>query len=388
MVPADVMTSESSPRRAMDGRSHAESGRRHPSDPAAAGGNGPGRVVRALLGVPLFFKILVANAVIVVATVSAGTAVATGYMRTTPEHSPWAVVALVALAGLVVSLGVNALILWIALHPLRALERTADRVHDGDLTARASTPPTADRDLSRLIRTFNRMLDQLLVYRQRLRAIAARALDTAEEERKRIARELHDDTAQSLATLLIRLRAARAAPEGEERERILGELRNELAAMAERIRHIAQGLRPPALDMLGPAPALEAHARRVAEATGLQVDVEAEPIGGVLSPTAELALYRIVQEALSNVVRHADAGRAEITIARLPNAVRAVVEDDGRGFSVPAVRAAGDDRGLGLFGMEERAAYVGGRLTIDSEPGRGTRVEVEIPADEETIGHG
>ncbi|MFW6201470.1 MAG: ATP-binding protein, partial [Gemmatimonadota bacterium] len=306
-----------------------------------------------------------------------------GYVRTTPAESPWPVIALVAAAGLIVSLAVNAVIVWIALHPLRELERTAGRVHDGDLNARAPVAPTADRNLARVIRTFNRMLDQLLAYRQRLRAIAARALDTAEEERKRIARELHDDTAQSLATLLVRLRAARAATDTEQRDELLSRLRDEIAETIERTRRFAQGLRPPALDMLGFVPALEAHARRVGEAAELRIEVDAEPLDHGLSSTAELALYRIVQEALSNVVRHADASEARVAIRRRPGTVTAVVEDDGCGFAVDTVRRAGDERGLGIFGMEERAAYVGGRFEIESVPGRGTRVRVEIPADEE-----
>lgn len=333
--------------------------------------------VRALLRVPLFYKILLANAVIVVLGAVVGTLATAEFMRLEPGHSPFELVVPLAAAGVLVTVLVNALILRLALRPLNQLERTAARVQAGDLEARAALSPIADRELERLTRTFNAMLDNLATYRQRVRDVAAHALNAEEEERKRIARELHDETAQTLAALLIRLRLARGVDDAAARAELLEEIRAEIGKALEGVRRFARGLRPPALDELGLVPAVESHARSLAESVGVPIRVEAEPLAGVLSPQAELALYRIVQEALSNAVRHAEPSRVVVRLARTGDVVAASVEDDGRGFS-PS-EAMGDGRGLGLSGMQERAAYVGGRVSIESRPGHGTRVRAEIP---------
>ncbi|HEX7049537.1 MAG TPA: sensor histidine kinase [Longimicrobiales bacterium] len=337
-----------------------------------------------LLRFPLFWKILIANVGIVILGVAVGTAITAGVVRDDPGRSLTELVGLLALAGVLLSGLVNALILRLALSPIALLERTARAVQTGDFDARAPISPLADRSLERLTRTFNAMLDGLAGYRERLREMAARALRAEEEERKRIARELHDETAQSLAALLIRLRLVRGAGEPERRDALLEEARAELSRTLEGIRRYARGLRPPALDELGLVPAIAAHARSVADATGLSISVDAPRLGGLLSPEAELALYRMTQEALSNVARHAEATEARITLQRVGHDVVVTIEDDGRGFAVDSV-LRGRGRGLGLFGMRERAAYVGGEVDIESEPGRGTRVRIRIPIHENSV---
>jgi two-component system sensor histidine kinase UhpB len=233
----------------------------------------------------------------------------------------------------------------------------------------------ADRDLERLSATFNMMLDSAEAYRTRLRDVAARALSAQEDERRRIAQELHDGIAQTLAALRVRLRVARAT-QGEARAETLERIGADIGAATEEIRRIAQGLRPPALDMLGLSPAIESYARSVAETSGLTIQTDIAATDGMLSPEAELALYRIVQEALSNVARHSQARSARVDLEVRRNAVHVVVSDTGRGFSVEEEMARG---GLGLFGMQERGAYLGGTVEIDSTPGQGTRVRVTIP---------
>jgi signal transduction histidine kinase len=159
---------------------------------------------------------------------------------------------------------------------------------------------------------------------------------------------------------------------------MLDELRAEIGEALERIRRFARGLRPPALDELGLVPALESHARAISEAGGIPVRVEAEPVEKMLTAQAELALYRIAQEAISNAVRHSGAEHIQLRIAGSAGVVAVTVTDDGRGFDVEEV-LEGEARGLGLFGMQERAAYVGGRVSIQSRPGRGTEVRAEVP---------
>src|SRR5690554_4340142 len=303
----------------------------------------PPRFLRPLLRVPLFIKILVANSVIVIAAVAAGTALAAELVRARPTASTLELVGLIALAGVLVSVLVNALILRLALSPLGALERTAGAVRAGALHERAPVSPLADRGLERLTRTFNAMLDGLEGYRFRLREVAARALRAEEEERKRIARELHDETAQSLSAMLIRLSMLRREQDPAAREAGMEELRQQLVSTLDGVRRYARGLRPPALDDLGLVPAIEEFARTLAEATGLRVQIEAGRLDSQLTSEAELVVYRIVQEALSNVVRHAGARTVRVLLERQDANVVAVVEDDGRGFAVQEVlRGDGD----------------------------------------------
>jgi two-component system, NarL family, sensor histidine kinase UhpB len=346
-----------------------------PPHPAPTGGASP---LRALLRIPLFYKILIANAAIVMGGTVLGMLVTTRFLRAEPGHSPMELVVPLVLVGVGVTVLVNALLLRLALGPLRHLESTARRVQSGDLGARATVSPLADRELERLTHTFNAMLDNVAAYRQRTRDVAARALNAEEEERKRIARELHDETAQSLAALLIRLRLARGMEDPTSRAALFEEIREEIAAALDGIRRFARGLRPPALDELGLVPAIESHVSTVGENVGLAVRVEATPHDHILSPQAELALYRIVQEALSNVIRHSRATRAVVRISADETAVLVEVEDDGRGFRPDDVMSR-DGSGLGLFGMQERAEYLGGSVTISSQPGSGTRVRAVIP---------
>lgn len=336
------------------------------------------RWVRALLGIRLFYKILIANAVILIAIAIAGTAATAAFVRAEPDRSTLELVGMLTAAGLTVSVMVNILILRLALSPIAQLERTAARVQDGDLEARAPYSPLADRDLAHLRWTFNGMLDSLAMYRRQLREMAARALNAEEEERKRIARELHDGTAQTLAALMIRLRLLRAAASDAERAAKIDEIRGEIAGALEDVRRFARGLRPPALDELGLVPAIESHARMMAAASGIEIDVDAESVGGLLLPEAELALYRIVQEAISNAVRHAAPSHVQVRVTRDDGFVTAVISDDGSGFDVVEVMS-GRAAGLGLFGMKERATYVGGQVEIESTPGQGTRVVAAMP---------
>jgi two-component system sensor histidine kinase UhpB len=336
------------------------------------------RLVRWLLRVPLFYKILLANAALVLVGTIVGSVLTADYVRRHPGASTQDLVGVLSLVGIVTTVLVNALILRLALHPLDALERTAARVQRGDLDARVPLSPIADRELDRLTRTFNGMLESGAANRERLREIAATALNAAEEERKRIARELHDETAQLLAALLIRIRVVKNASGDAAVAGPLEDMRREIGHALDGVRRFARGLRPPALDELGLIPAIESHVRSIREITDIDLSLDPDGTSGdELPPEASLAVYRIVQEALSNVVRHSGATRAAVRVVREPDRLVVTVQDDGHGFNVPEVRATG--AGLGLFGMNERAAYLGGRVDVQSAPGTGTRVRAEIP---------
>ena len=223
--------------------------------------------------------------------------------------------------------------------------------------------------------------------RKRLREFGAGALRAAEEERRRIARELHDDTAQRLAGLLIRLRLARRTEDRERREEMLDAAREEILASAEAVRRIARGLRPPALEDAGLDAAIRWHVRQQVEPADLSAEVDVEPVGDRLDEEAALAVYRIVQEALSNVLRHAEARTVRVRLGTDGTAVVVEVTDDGRGFALEG-SVERHDGGLGLLGMKERAAVAGGTLEIDSSPGTGTRIRARIPDASEETRHG
>ncbi len=332
-----------------------------------------------LLAIPLFYKILAANAFIVLLFSLLATLLAVELGRAGAALGP-----LVALAvgGAIVSIAVNGVIIQIALEPLRLLRRTADRVQAGELDARVPTSPLADREMERLTEATNAMLDRLSDYRCRLRDVAARALNAAEEERRRISLELHDDASQRLAAILMRLRLARSVADAEAKEAVLEEVRRELAEAADGLRRYAQGLRPPALDELGLGAAIESHVRHVSESALVRMDVRTEGVGRLESPEAELALYRIVQEAITNALRHSRATRIRVTVERVAEMAVATVWDNGVGFDLEAQLVSHDDQhGLGLFGMRERASYVGGRVEITSVRGEGTTVRAIVPAE-------
>lgn len=218
--------------------------------------------------------------------------------------------------------------------------------------------------------------------RLRLRAFGLGALSAAEEERRRIARELHDDTAQRLAAIQLRLSLLRDERSTDDRTALLEEIRDELREAGEAVRRIARGLRPPALEDAGVVTALRSHVRARLEQGGPAVEFDADPVDGLLDDQEKLVLYRVVQEALSNAVRHAQATQVWIRVEGGGGRVRAVVRDDGRGFELDRLQRE-DGSGLGLVGMRERAGLVGGRVAVESEPGAGTRVELEIPVERE-----
>jgi len=331
-----------------------------------------------MLRFPLLYKLLIANVMIVAVGAAAGTFTTVALVRSDPSLPVMQLVILFALVAVGVSAVTNVVVLKLALSPVTDLEDAAKRVHHGDADARVPPSPFADHELQLLAQTFNDTLAELASYQRRLRVAAATAVRAAEVERKRIARELHDDTASMLAALLIRLRVARATTDSAARDHALDEVRDGLVEMIETIHGIARALRPAVLDEMGVVAAIEEQVRLLPKSPDLSIEMETEAIEGSLSPDAELALYRIVQEALANAVRHAQAQMVRVHVAPNLGGVHAVVSDDGRGFAV-AEQMTGTERGLGLLGMQERAAYVGGHMEITSRLGSGTVVRVQIP---------
>jgi len=201
-----------------------------------------------------------------------------------------------------------------------------------------------------------------------------RAVDAQELERARLARELHDETGQALTSILLGLKHLDDVVETDGAREATASIRELVAATLQDVRRLAVELRPSALDDFGLVPAVERLASNLSEQSDLVVDLEARLGDRRLPPEAETALYRIVQEGLTNVVKHAAAHRVSITLVRKEAAAVVVIEDDGQGFDLEAVRAGA----LGFTGMRERVELVGGRLTVETSPGAGTTVVAEV----------
>jgi signal transduction histidine kinase len=202
-----------------------------------------------------------------------------------------------------------------------------------------------------------------------------RVIDAQELERRRLARELHDETGQALTSILLGLKGIRAARSDAEAERAEGELRELIVHALQDVRSLAVELRPAALDDFGLAAALERLSETFSERSGIATAVEANLGGERLPAEVETALYRLVQEALTNVVKHAAAESVSVVLTRRDGGVGAIVEDDGRGFSAVDVR----EDALGIVGMRERLALLGGTLDLESSPGGGTALVAYIP---------
>ena len=202
-----------------------------------------------------------------------------------------------------------------------------------------------------------------------------RVVDAQELERARLARELHDETGQALTSILLGLKHLDDVIETDDARVATASLRELVVTTLQDVRRLAVELRPSALDDFGLVPAIERLAGTLAEQSELVVDLEARLGEQRLPAEAETALYRIVQEALTNVVKHASARRVSITLVRKEGFAVVVVEDDGLGFDPRTTRTGS----LGFVGMRERVELVGGRLTVESAPGAGTTIAAEVP---------
>ena len=240
---------------------------------------------------------------------------------------------------------------------------------------RGSDPRFTDADL-RLAEQFGARAAIAVDLSHRVARDSLRRVVAGQElERQRLARELHDETGQALTSILLGLKAVEEARAPDEMQAAARSLRELVVATLQDVRRLAVELRPKALDDFGLVAALERLGNSFSEATGIRVELEASLGHERLPAEVETTLYRIVQEALTNIVKHARARSVSILVVRRGGSVTAVVEDDGTGFDPDRVAADG----LGLLGMRERVALIDGRLTVESSAGTGTTLAAEVP---------
>jgi len=292
-----------------------------------------------------------------------------------------AITAAAAALALALSIWLTQILARRILH-LVEITRAAGR---GEFETRATI--SWNDEIGHLSRAFNEMIERLGRTRKELRRKEAmrvhllrRVLKAQEEERRRVARELHDQTGQAITSLLVGMRlAAESATVEEARERI-EEARVQGARTLDEVRNLAWELRPAVLDDHGLAAAIDRYVKHCGERYGFETDLcRTNRWPERLPPEMETALYRIIQEALTNVPRHADAGHVSLVLEHREGALLVIVEDDGCGFDVEEVMSDQDRPALGFIGMRERAMMAGGSLELESEPGRGTTVFVRLP---------
>ncbi len=352
----------------------------------------PGMRQRRLPGVPLFWRLLGVNLVIVLGGAVIGTWL-TQRLVLNGSFTP-VTHALLVLAALTLSAGLSMLLLRETFRPIHSLREATQRFNAGDHSARASLAPLTGPDVAGLVLEVNALWDRLEADAATIREkteqaerLAAQVIMAQEEERRRVARELHDEAGQALTAVIIGLeRGLASMPETYAADlpvqprQLISNLRDLAAQTLDEVRKLALELRPSVLDDLGLVAALRQYVRSTEERSGLlaQLTVVGWDEGDErMPPEVETALFRIAQEALTNAIRHAQAATVQVRLRRTPGNVSLEVRDDGVGLA--ATPSAEPGKHLGMFGMRERARLLGGDFHATPVSPRGTLVQVSIP---------
>lgn len=324
-------------------------------------------------------RIVIANTAIIVTGAVAGTLL-TAHLAS--RVGALGLILAFAGAGVLLSFAVNWLLVRAALRPLYELRDRASAIAAGTASIRPEVAPDADRDVQELGQALAALVEQLESRNRELEALSRRVIDTQETECRRVARSLHDETSQYLSMLIVQLERLQGQlpPEAEALQTQIGSSRRMAQQILQDVRNIIHGLRPTVLDDLGLVPAIRWYGRTLLEPAGVATTYSLPEVMPALTEQQSEALFRITQEAMNNIVHHAGARRATITLEANDTGICLVVADDGAGFDPAQIGS----RRLGLLGMVERAALLGGQLDLDTAPGKGTRITVRVPTGEGT----
>lgn len=330
---------------------------------------------------PIFNRLLIGNSAVIVVGAIGGTLL-THFVADLQLEADFWLMSLFAALGILLSLFVNYWIVKTALRPLHELREAVDRVEVRQANAQVSLTSDSDPDLSQLAVAISSMLNRMEGRTLQLRALSERAINAQEEERKRIARGLHDGIGQDLSMLIINLERLEAAVpvDASNLQERLAAARQAVIHTLEDLRQVVYDLRPTMLDDLGLGPAIRWYARANLEEAGIRVKFDGFDETMRLAPQLETTLFRIAQEAINNIVHHAEARLVVIRLGREGGHVGLHLEDNGRGFDVAKITGqALRLRRFGLMGLQERTELVGGEVTLDSTPGQGTCLHIRVP---------
>lgn len=283
---------------------------------------------------------------------------------------------------IIVGLSLACLLAYVLVKPIRDLLAAAKNLEKGLFFTRA--PIHSHDEIGQLAETFNQMAEGLENYQKKVeekeaarQMLLRKIVHAQEEERKHVARELHDQLGQMLSKTLLSLDSNCGKCPGSHQH--CSEIRDEIRSMIDAVRQLAWNVRPSILDDYGLDRALDRYVKEMGQRVSFELDYQSalpKEMEHVASPEIEVALYRVAQEAITNIIRHADASHASIVLIRRDHEVLLIVEDNGRGFSV---QTQSSSKKLGLLGMHERVTLIGGVLIVDSEPGKGTTIRATIP---------
>jgi two-component system sensor histidine kinase UhpB len=327
----------------------------------------------------IFARIAIGNSAIIIVGAIGGTLIVRQF---TAQGAELFSIMVFALAGMALSILLNLWIVRAALHPMLELRRFVDGIETGQAGGSEPALRNPDPDTVQLASSLSSLINQLEASNRQLRLLSGRAIHAQEDERRSIARNLHDETGQMLVTLLISLeRLEDRIPEADLQTRTKISTARQLATdCLEGLRKIIYGLRPAILDDLGLGPAIRWYARENLEKAGIQVNIQIGDKLPDLAPEMRTTLFRIAQEAINNISRHSQAQAAKIALRWTKNEIYLCIEDDGRGFQVAEDQEEAIKRQQwGLVGIQERVELVGGALNVVSDPGRGTLLEVYLP---------
>ncbi len=337
------------------------------------------RIIKRLTNLPIFIKIAFGNTVIIVIGAVGGTLITRQFSNRGAD--PWLII-IFAFVGTRLSLVTNWIIVFSALRPLYELRKVVERIRAGQTDIDTRPLIGTDPNISLTALTLNTLIAELEDRNLKLRALSSSMITAQEEERKSIARSLHDDTGQALSTLVFqleRLEDKLPAEDAELRDKLTG-LKHLAANTLGELRKIIYGLRPTILDDLGLVSAIRWYARTNFEPAGIELKIEADEANLEISPDLATILFRISQEAINNIVKHANASQVAIRIWKENGRTLLSIQDNGIGFDLTQVSTqALKLQHLGLLGVQERAKLADGEAIIDSRPGQGTCLQISLP---------
>ncbi len=337
------------------------------------------RIRQSLKRTPILYRIAIGNGFVIAIGAIGGTYIT---RLLADQAVDWWLILIFLGIGTIMSVTINFWIIKSALRPLNELSTLIDRVPKDHSQIDPQFLQPTDPEIYQLASTLDSLVRQLNERNQELQALSEHAINALEEERRRIALTLHDDTGQALSMLIINLERLENQISGEEielKEKLVTTRKLAQQSLAN-LRMIVYGLRPTILDDLGLVPAIRWYARTNLEEAGIMVELHTNGEVEPLSPQLKSTLFRIAQEAINNIVKHSKAKQVEIKLTQCEKNIQLEVQDDGEGFDLTIVRQeALRLQHLGLLGIQERAELAGGEVQLSSVPGSGTHILVKVP---------